>query len=210
MSTPSGTGFIMQDFVDADYADDSITRISRTGFLIYLNIAPVYWMSKKKRSVETSLFWSEFIAMKQCTEYIHGLCYKIWMMGIPCTEPTFIFGNNNSVLANTTAPDSTLEKKSQSIAYHFICNGVDRNEWRTAYVNTHLNPADILTKTLPLGDKRTSFVRMILHYIFGWFLFLRVHWNCHSHHEEGYNEIYYLCSHWVTAFGWNTQILLLP
>ena len=124
-------------------------------------------MSKKQNSVETSSFGSEFIAMKQCTEYIRGLRYKLRMMGIPCEGPVFVYGNNQSVLANTTIPDSTLKKKSQSIAYHFVREGCARNEWRTAYVNTHLNPADLLTKPLPAGEKRTSFVRMILHYIFG-------------------------------------------
>ena len=88
-------------------------------------------------------------------------------MGIPCTSPAFIFGDNQSVLANSTIPDSTLKKKSQSIAYHFVREGDARDEWRTTYVNTHLNPADLLTKTLPSGEKRKTFVRMILHYIFG-------------------------------------------
>ena len=167
MPTPRGMGFVMRAFVDADHAGDSITRRSRTGFLIYLNSAPIYWMSKKQTSVETSSFGSEFIAMKQCTEYIRGLRYKLRMMGIPCNDPTFVFGDNQSVLANTTAPDSTLKKKSQSIAYHFVREGVARDEWRTAYVNTHLNPADLLTKTLPSGEKRMSFVRMLLYHIFG-------------------------------------------
>ena len=70
MPAPRGLGFVMHVFVDADHAGDSITRRSRTGFLVYLNMAPIYWMLKKQTSVETSLFGSEFIAMKQCTEYI--------------------------------------------------------------------------------------------------------------------------------------------
>jgi hypothetical protein len=69
--------------VDADHATGNITRRSRTGFLVYLNNAPVYWFSKKQTSVETSSFGSEFAAMKQCTEYIRGLRYKLRMMGIP-------------------------------------------------------------------------------------------------------------------------------
>ena len=89
------------------------------------------------------------------------------MVGIPCTSPTFIFGDNQIVLANTTIPDSTLKNKSQSIAYHFVCEGSARDKWHTDYVNTHLNPADILTKPLPSGEKRTEFVCIILHYIFG-------------------------------------------
>ena len=148
-----GMGIVMRSYVDANHASDSITRRSCMGFLVYLNCAPVYWNSKKQTSVETSSFESEFIAMKQCTKYIHGLQYKLHMMRITCNS--FIFGDNQSVLANTTIPDSTLKNKSQSIAYHFVREDTARDEWSTAYVNTHLNPADILTKPLPSGDKRT-------------------------------------------------------
>ena len=58
--------------------------------------------------------------MKQATEYVKGFCYKLKMMGIPVEDPTFIFGDNQSVLANTTMPESMLKKKTQSIAYHFV------------------------------------------------------------------------------------------
>ena len=60
--------------------------------------------------------------------YIRGLRYKLRMMGIPVEGPTCIYGDNQSVLANTTIPDSTLKKKSQSIAYHFVHEGVARDE----------------------------------------------------------------------------------
>ena len=103
--------------------------------------------------------------MKQATEYVRGLRYKLRMMGIPVEEPTLVYGDNQSVLANTTMPSSTLKKKSNSIAYHFVREGCARDEWRTTYINTHLNPADMLTKPLPPGEKRSKFVRMVLHHL---------------------------------------------
>ena len=166
MPEPRGLGFIMRAKVDADHASDTMTRHSRTGFLVYLNYAPIYWWSKKQNSVESSSFGSEFIAMKECCEYVRGLRYKLWMMGISCEDPTFIYGDNQSVLANTTIPDSTLKTKSQSIAYHFVREGAAWDEWRMTYVNTHENEADLLTKQLPSGEKRKSFVRKLLHHIF--------------------------------------------
>ena len=167
MPEPRGHGFIMRTKVDADHASDTVSRCSRTGLLIYLNCALVYWWSKKQTSVEFSSFGSEFVAMKQCCEYIRGLRYKSRMMGIPVEGPTYIYGDNQSVLANTTIPDSTLKKKSQRIAYHFVREGVARDEWRTSYVNTHENKADLLTKQLPHGEKRKDFVHNLLHHIFG-------------------------------------------
>ena len=165
MPETRGQGFTMRAFVDADHAGDSITRRSRTGFIIYLNSAPIYWMSKKQTSVETSSFGSEFIAMKQCTEYVRGLRYKLRMLGIPCVGPTYVYGDNKSVLCNTSIPDSTLKKKCHGIAYHFVREGCARDEWRTSYINTHENPADLLTKPLPSGQKRSGFVGMILHHL---------------------------------------------
>ena len=88
-------------------------------------------------------------------------------MDIPVEGPTCIYGDNQSVLANTTIPDSTLEKKSQSIAYHFVPEGAARDEWRTSYVNTHENEADLLTKQLLHGEKRKGFVSNLLHHSFG-------------------------------------------
>lgn len=88
-------------------------------------------------------------------------------MGIPCTSPSYIYKDNQSVLANTTIPESTLRNKSQSIVYHFVREGSDRDEWRTSYINTHHNPADLLTKQLPSVEKLRSFVWMLLHHLFG-------------------------------------------
>ena len=110
----------MIGYVDADLAGDKVIRRSRTGFVIYLNQAPVYWFSKRQNGVECSTFGIEFIAMKQFCEYVRGLRYKLRMMGIPVISCSFLYGDNQSVLFNTCIPDSTLKKKNHAIAYHFV------------------------------------------------------------------------------------------
>ena len=160
-----GMGVTVLAKVDADHAGDTVTRRSRTGYFVWINSALITWHSKKQISVESSSFGSEFIAMKQCCEYLRGLRYKLRMMGIPVNGASYIHGDNNSVLYNSSIPDSTLKKKSQSIAYHFVCEGTARDEWRTAYVNTHDNVSDMMTKSLPSGEKRWKFVRMLLHHL---------------------------------------------
>jgi hypothetical protein len=95
-------------------------------------------------------------------EYARGLRYKLQMMGMTVDKPKFVFGDNQSVLANRTAPASTLKKKSNAIAYHSVQEGCARDEWRTAYVNTNNNDADSLTKPLA-GPKWSKFVQMLFH-----------------------------------------------
>ena len=104
-----GMGFTMRAKVNVNHtASDTVTRRSRTGFQVYLNFALVYWWSKKQKSVESSSFSVEFIVMKQCCEYLMGLRYKLWMMGIPAETPVYVYGDNPSMPANMMIPDSPL------------------------------------------------------------------------------------------------------
>ena len=41
-------------------------------------------------------------------------------MGIPINDPAYVFGDNKSVLVNSSKPDSVLKKKNNSIAYHHV------------------------------------------------------------------------------------------
>ena len=56
----------MTAFVDASHAANRVTRRSHTGYIIFINRAPILWFSKRQSTVETSTFTSEFIAMKTC------------------------------------------------------------------------------------------------------------------------------------------------
>ena len=89
------------------------------------------------------------------------------MMGIPVNLPTFIFGDNRSVLINFSKPYSSLKKKSSSIAFYFGRERVAKDEWRVAYLNTNLNCADMAAKSLPNEEKRTLFTSYLLHYVYG-------------------------------------------
>jgi hypothetical protein len=126
--TPHGPTMRMRVYADSNHAGDLVNQCSWMGFIVFLNNAPIYWSSKKQGSCETSTFGSQFVAMKQATEYVHGLGFKLWMMGITVDDPDLIFGDNQSILANTTAPASTLKKKSNAIAYHFVREGCARDE----------------------------------------------------------------------------------
>lgn len=73
---PLGEPVQLTAFVDSDHAGDKVTRRSRTGALVFANMSPVAWHSKKQSSVESSSFGSEFSAMKTGVEIIEGLRHK--------------------------------------------------------------------------------------------------------------------------------------
>ena len=92
-------------------------------------------------------------------------------MGIPIDGPSYFYSDNQSVLHNTTKPESTLRKKSNSIAYHVVREAVAMGEVLTAYVESKKNRADILTKVLPHASHRQELIREIL-------------WDIYSHDGE--------------------------
>ena len=150
-------------FVDSSHADDKLTRRSRTGYFIYMNMAPIAWLSKKQATIETSVFGAEFVAMKLGMEALRGIRYKLRMMGVEITGPSYIYGDNMSVIHNTQRPESTLKKKSNSICYHAVRESVAMGESLTGHISTHENPADLATKIIPGGRKRDYLVSMILY-----------------------------------------------
>ena len=88
------------------------------------------------------------------------------MMGIPVEGSTFVFEDKQLVLSNVLKPYSSLKIKSSSIAFRFVLEGVEKDKWRTNYLNTALNPTDICKKSLPGKGKRARFTSHILHYIY--------------------------------------------
>jgi hypothetical protein len=115
-----GKGVDLRLFVDSDHAGEQFTRRSRTGFVIYLNMAPLVWFSKRQSTVESSVFGAEFVAMKNGIETCRDFCYKLRMMGVNLSGPTYVYGDNMYIVQNIQRPESVLKKKSNSIWYHAI------------------------------------------------------------------------------------------
>jgi hypothetical protein len=104
------------------------------------------WVSKKQATIETSVFGAEFVAMKHGIEKLQGLCYKLCMMGISLTGPSYIFADNKSQVTNATIPESTLKKKCNSIWYHVVQESIAMGESLITHIKSEDNLSDLMTK----------------------------------------------------------------
>lgn len=95
-------------------------------------------------------------------ELIRGLRYKIRMMGIPLDGPCHVRVDNQSVVSNTTVPESVLKKKSNSIAYHFVRENVAGKVIKVGYETSQSNLADMLTK-IQNGEVRARLTNQVLY-----------------------------------------------
>jgi hypothetical protein len=165
MPPPLGNEVDLRMMVNSDHAGEKRTRRSRTGFIIFCYLAPIIWLSKQQATIETSVFGAKFVARKHGIEILRGLKYKIRMMGIPLSGPTYIYGDDKSQVTNSSRPESTLKKKHNSICYHAIRESVAMGETLLTHIRTGENLADFLTKTTS-GAKRCKLVSGVVHDIY--------------------------------------------
>ena len=83
-------------FVDADHARDKVTRRSVTGILVLLNNTPVRFYCKRQKTVETSTYGSEMVAVRITVGIILELRYMLRMLGVPIEK--------TCLLLETTTP----------------------------------------------------------------------------------------------------------
>ena len=150
---PRGKSVNLRIWVDSDHAGEKVTRRPRTGYFILLNTALINWLIKKQATIEVSVFGAEFVAMKTGVEALRGIIYNLYMMGVPLIGPTYVYYDNMSVIYNTSGPESTLKKKSNSICYHAVREAVASGKCLTTHCKTGDNYSDMMTKVL-YGQKK--------------------------------------------------------
>jgi hypothetical protein len=89
--------------------------------------------------------------------------YKLRMMGVSISGPSYIYRDNMSVIRNTQWPKLTLKKKSNSVCYHAVCESVAMGESLMGHIPMNDNPADLLMKLIPGGMKQDDLVSLVLH-----------------------------------------------
>ena len=84
------------------------------------------------------------------------------MMGIPISCPSCIYGDDMSVVHNTSRPESVLRKKSNSVCYHAVHEAVVMGESLVGHIPIKENVTDLMTKVV-YGHKRQYLVSNILY-----------------------------------------------
>ena len=113
---PWSLGKILQvnAFVAVDLTGEQATRRSQTGILIYYNMVPIIWSSRRKNTVQVSTFGAESIAMHTMIDILLVLRYKLRIFSILIDGPCNMFCDNEAATKSSINPHDTLKKnKSQ-------------------------------------------------------------------------------------------------
>jgi hypothetical protein len=149
MPPPRGRTVVHTVFKDANLMHCLVTGRSASGILHLLNKTPIEWFSKRQATVETATYGSEFIAARQATEQTMDVRYTLRMLGVPVEGPSYMFGDNASVITSSTIPHSALGKRHNALSYHRVREAIAAGVLCLFHMDGKHNPADILTKFKP-------------------------------------------------------------
>lgn len=158
---PLGLPVRITAYVDADHAGNKVTRRSQTGYIIFVQSAPVIWFSKKQNTIEASTFGAELVALRLVAESLIALRHKLRSFGVRIDGPTDLYCDNRSVVDSVSRAEGRLNKKHLAICYHRVRECCAMSICRIAHVKSEYNLADILTKVLSYTS-RTSLIQCIL------------------------------------------------
>ena len=135
-------------FCDADWAGDTATRRSTTGYVMKVCGSTVSWASKKQATVSLSSAESEYMAAGAATQEIIWLRALLGELGWPQTEATTLQCDNQPAIAIASDDVHHARTKHIDIRHHFIREHIRSGALRMQWVSTQQQQADILTKAL--------------------------------------------------------------
>jgi len=136
--------------VDLDYAADLDRRRSLTGYVFTVGSSAVSWRATLQSIVALSTTEVEYMA-------VSGACKELnWLKGLYaelCGVDSCInlFYDSQSTIYLTKDQMFHERTKHIDIKYHFVHDVINDGKLKVCKINTHNNPADMMTKHVPVA-----------------------------------------------------------
>ena len=135
-------------YSDASLASlDDMTSVS--GYVFLVAGGAITWRSKKQTAISLLSTEAEYISLADAARKATWLRNLYNELGFEITEPTLIYGDNQSALAIASNPQYHKRTKHFNIKHHYIREKVNDQLIVTEYCPTAEMTANILTKPLP-------------------------------------------------------------
>ncbi|RVW78751.1 Retrovirus-related Pol polyprotein from transposon RE1 [Vitis vinifera] len=145
---PSTIPSALVAYSDADWAGCPDTRRSTSGYSIYLGNNLVSWSAKKQPTVSRSSCEFEYRALAMTAAKLLWLTHLLHDLKVPIPQQPLLLCDNKSAIFLSSNPVSHKRAKHVELDYHFLRELVVVGKLRTQYVPSHLQVADIFTKSV--------------------------------------------------------------
>ncbi|KAI3494744.1 hypothetical protein L1887_40442 [Cichorium endivia] len=145
---PSGSGFFVLAFSDADLGGCGLDRKSTSGGCQLLDGKLVSWQSRKQTCVSLSTAEAEYIAAASCTSQIIWIQNQLRDYGVSMKRIP-LYCDSESAIRICLNPVQHSKTKHIALRYHFIKDHVEDGNIEIHFVRSNDELADIFTKSLP-------------------------------------------------------------
>ena len=142
-------------YVDANYAGDTDTSRSTSGYIIYLGSALVSWSSQLQSTIATSSTHSEHLATYSSLTDVIWHRNLLESLSLLSSGPTILHGDCQPSLNLANDHMVTKGSKHYHVKLRFINEVISSGSVITKHISGLSNPADLFTKPLPA----TSFLK---------------------------------------------------
>lgn len=140
---------MMLEFLrDVDWAADSISRRSTSGYVFKLYGCTICWSSKRQPSVALSSTEAEYVALSHA---VSEACWLKFLLNDLILQKEFsiiIYEDNQSTIKVCKNPEFHKRLKHVDIRYHFVRDKIKEHNISMIYINRVNQLADFLTKPL--------------------------------------------------------------
>ncbi|GKC70878.1 ribonuclease H-like domain-containing protein [Tanacetum coccineum] len=146
-------------YTDADWAGCPSTRMSTSGYCVFLGDNILSWSAKRQHTISRSSAEAEYQGVANVvaeTAWIRNLLRELHS---PLSTATLVYCDNVSVVYMSANPVQHQRTKHIEIDIHFVCDMVTAGHVRVLHVPSRFQYADIFTKGLPTAlfeDFRSS------------------------------------------------------
>jgi Reverse transcriptase (RNA-dependent DNA polymerase) len=138
----------LKTFCDSDWAGDPETRISVTGFVIYLLDVPVCWRSKSQKGVTLSSTEAEYVAISEAVKEVKFIYYLLRDFHIKVKLPIVIKTDNIGAMFMSENASTGVRTRHVDTRYHFVREFIEDGFIKVEFVRSVENDADIFTKNV--------------------------------------------------------------
>jgi hypothetical protein len=135
-------------YTDSDWAGDTDTRRSTSGYVFNLGSGAIIWSSKRQPTISLSTCEAEYIGQTQATKAAVWLRKLLQELGHEQVQATVIFGDNQGAITLAKNPQFHGRSKHIDTQWHFVREKVADNTVELQWTETSRQVADGLTKPL--------------------------------------------------------------
>jgi hypothetical protein len=141
-------GWYPKIFCDSNQAGNPETRVSVTGFIIYLLSVPICWRSKSQKGVTLLSTKAEYVAISKAIKELKFIYYLLSNLHIKVNLPILVKTDNIGAIFMSENALTVFRTWHVDTRYHFVQEFIEDGFINIKFIRSVENDSDLFTKNV--------------------------------------------------------------